>query len=225
MDNIDAKILAMKPIINQTLSTIFDDTACLAYYDEDGGYFVRDINQQYGTEGFIKHQLVPTSLLEGRQLHFNTGYPFEVHEFKLVEPELNIYVRNFLRFMEKTLQNVIFCYKLNITFDKFDEQGDNYFFNFNKPKPLSCRIIIEINSADHSKYLMATNIDRIVIFFERVGKKMQIKDQSVLFEKMNEIKKILLLKLENIDSEVDFNLFMSEQDFKKELSLIDMLRI
>lgn len=227
MDNTHIKILAMKPIINDTLSTIFAGTAVLADYDDDAGYFIRDINQQYGADGLIKHQLVPTSLLEEKQLHFNTGYPFVVHELKLVEQDVNAYVRNFLKFMNNIFKDVIFCYKLNITFDKFDEKGSNYFFNFNKPKPLSCRMIIEINCFDSvkNKYLMSNNIDRVVIFFEKVGKKMVIKDQVKLFEKMNDIKNQVLEKLENIDLEFNFDFSMSEKEFERELMLIDMIRI
>jgi len=227
MDNTNTKILAMKPIINKTLSTIFDGTACLADYDQDNGCFVRNINHQYGTEGFIKHELVPTSLLEGKQLHFNTGYPFIVDELILIDKKVQSYIKNLLSLIKKALNEVIFYYKLNITFDKFDEKGDDYFFNFNKPRAMSCRLIIEMYPISNSdnKVLLSKNIDRFVVFFKRIEKEMVIVEQKQLFEKMNLIKEHMISKIDYVDACLNLDIFMSEHDFKNELTVIDMIRI
>jgi hypothetical protein len=222
----DSVILAMKPIINDSLAAIFGNNVCLASYNEQDKHFFRNIHDVVNNPSF-KHELVPTSLLGDKQLHFNYGYPISTDEFSLIDKQLETYIKNLFRLVESALNKVMFMFKLNITFDKFNENGNHYFFNFNKPKAMSCRLTFEIQAKDYKydHFLLAENIDRFVVMLNRSGKNMVVTNFSKVIEDMNTIKEGVL-SISNVNiSGLSLDLSQAEVDFQRELSVIDMVRI
>lgn len=211
----NAQILAMKPFINETLSSIFDDTVCLASYNKRKDAFFKSITSLNQDQ---KNELVPTSLVNQKQLHFGNGHPIEVDDITFTDKILENWVKNLFSLVEASFENVILLYKVNMT---FDQVNDNQ-------KAISCRVIFEIHSKfnTYENHLKDKNMNKLVIFFRRTEKDMNVYELNKLMANMNLMKKEILTIFPDIDNDgLLFDLAQPEENFMKNLAIIDMFRI
>lgn len=211
----NTQILAIKPFINESLSSIFEDTVCLASYNKRKDEFFKSITSLNQDQ---KKELVPTNLMNQKQLHFGNGHPIEVDDITFTDKTLENLVRNLFRLVESSFQNVILLYKVNMTFDQFNENENNCLLNVNKPKAMSCRVIFEIHSKIHTceNHLKDKTMNKLVIFFRRTAKDMSVYEPNKLIANMDAMKKEILTIFPDIDNDgLLFDLGQPEEDFKK----------
>ena len=221
----NAQILAMKPFINEALSSVFEDTVCLASYNKRKDEFFKSITSLNKDQ---KKELVPTNLMNQKQLHFGNGQPVEVDDIIFTNKTLENRMKNLFRLIEAAFENVIFLYKVNMTFDQFNENESKSLFSFNKPKAMSCRVIFEIHSKFHTyeNHLRDKNMNKLVIFFRRIEKDMPVYELNKLMVNMDLMKKEILTIFPDIDNDgLLFDLGQPEENLKKNLAIIDMFRI
>jgi hypothetical protein len=222
-------IKELTPILNEAITSILGSKRVIAHHDIELNKFTMTENSFLFPSSFNRIE---------NCIHFTPEFIDHEDDFSFFDREVENYLKNIIRLIRQSSSQLIFSFKLNITFNHFEEIVSETTALPNSTLK-SFRLIIKIYELDdynknstisfsqfNKIYDKDSHFNRFVIFGKTVNDDMVIINRLKLFENLNTLKQDILLKYPDfLLHDLDFDLSKPPEEFEKELLVLEMSRI